>query len=270
MIKSNRGYSLIEIGVGILILTVFLIYSIGMFNGCYNNYRRIKARNLALDRAVYHIENMLSMDSDELTGFFERTSLTEREPNEVFENFVYDGLRDALDEALNGEDDEVNYLSDALGRYASYVNEDIESLYISPVGSDTLRDYIEYDKEYLIDRYIQTEVSKSSENTELANKIASGQYAFLNESGKTDNIDVVLTNEMAFDNTDATNYIISNNGAVKVVKSVRRIPGEINTKAFGNNVLILKVNVYYTHEFKRNAKEEDMQVLTIETVKVAN
>ena len=70
--------------------------------------------------------------------------------------------------------------------------------------------------------------------------------------------------------TDATNYIISNNGAVKVVKSVRRIPGEIDNKAFGNNVLILKVDVYYTHEFKRNAKEEDMQVLTIETVKVAN
>ena len=270
MIKSNRGYSLIEIGVGILILTVFLIYSIGMFNGCYNNYRWIKARNLALDRAVYHIENLLSTDSDELTGFFVKTSPTTREPNSVFEEYVYDGLNNALDSYLTGIEDKTNYLVDALSRYVSYTKEDINSMRIPAVGSDELREYIEYDSEFLIDRYIQAEVSKSSSNTELANKIANGQYAFLNESGKTDNIDVTLSNEMAFDNTDATNYIISNNGAVKVVKSVRRIPGEINSKAFGNNVLLLKVDVYYTNEFKRNAKEEDMKVLTIETVKIAN
>ena len=72
MIKSNRGYSLIEIGVGLLVLTIFLIFSISLFNGCYNNYRRIKVRNIAIDRAVYHIEKMLQTYADELTGYYIR------------------------------------------------------------------------------------------------------------------------------------------------------------------------------------------------------
>ena len=70
LFKSKRGYSLIEIGVGVLILTVFLVCSIALFNGCYNTYRMIQQRNLATNLAVSNMEDLLQTDADILTGFF--------------------------------------------------------------------------------------------------------------------------------------------------------------------------------------------------------
>ena len=245
MIKSNRGYSLIEIGVGVLILTVFLVFSVGMINGCYTTYRRIKARDLAINRAIYHIETMLQTDSDELTGFFIRSSDTSREPNPVFEEFVHNNLGKFKD------------------RYAGFKKISEDAVEIPDVGSDDLREYIENDRRYLINEYIKSDLKRTSHDN-----LINGNYGFLSEDGRVDEIEIVLKNEMAFDSTDATNYIVSNNGAVKVVKKVHRIPADISDEvAYGNEVLVIRVDVYYTHEFKRNAKEEDMEVISIETVK---
>ena len=70
-LKSKKGYSLIEIAVGILILTVFLICSSALFNGAYNTYRMIQQRNIATNLAVRTMEELLQTDSNILTGFFE-------------------------------------------------------------------------------------------------------------------------------------------------------------------------------------------------------
>lgn len=60
--KSQKGYSLIEIGIGLLIIAVFSFFSIALFNGCYNNYRVIQQRNIAMSYAVSKVENILQSD----------------------------------------------------------------------------------------------------------------------------------------------------------------------------------------------------------------
>ena len=69
-LRSQKGYSLIEIGVGLLILVVFLWCSRALFNGCYNTYRMIQQRNIATNYAVAAIEDILQTDADILTGYF--------------------------------------------------------------------------------------------------------------------------------------------------------------------------------------------------------
>ena len=71
---------------------------------------------------------------------------------------------------------------------------------------------------------------------------------------------------MLFDGSDSNDYIVSNNGALKLVKTITRIPAS-NGKAYGNKVLLLKVDVYYTKEFKRNMSLNNMEVISFETVK---
>ena len=246
MIKTNRGYSLIEIGVGILVLTIFLIFSISVFNACYNNYRRIKVRNIATDRAVYHIEQMLQTDSDELAGYFIKDSQNTRIPNPVFEQFVYD------------------HFNAFKSRYASFRGVSLDEVSTPSVGSESLRSYIEKDKSHLINAFIRMEAYPEATDEQLEE----GTYGFLDEAGLLDKKEIVLNNEMAYDATDSYDYIVSNNGALKVVKTITRIPS-VNGKAFGNNVLILRVDVYYTREFNRNMTEADMEKITIETVKAA-
>ena len=65
-LKSQKGYSLIEIGVGILIITVLLICSTALFNGCFNVYRAIQQKNFVISYAVENIEKLLQKDTDEL------------------------------------------------------------------------------------------------------------------------------------------------------------------------------------------------------------
>lgn len=244
MIKSNRGYSLIEIGVGIIVITVFLLFSIGLFNGCYNNYRRIKARNLAMDRAIYHIEDMLQTDSDELAGFFLKQANGSRIPNPVFEEYVMDHFTAYID------------------KYAKFKGIEESNVELPAPGSDDLYDFIEEYSEFLINDYIGNEARREATQAQLLN----GTYGFLDENGKVDEIKITLNNEKTFDPADVNDYVASNNGAIKIVKQVSRIP-ENNGKAFGNNVLLLKVTVYYTKEFKRNMTEADMEKIVIETVK---
>lgn len=63
-LKSQKGYSLIEIGVGIIIITVYLASSTALFNGCFNTYRAIQQRNYVINYAISNVEKMLQMDAD--------------------------------------------------------------------------------------------------------------------------------------------------------------------------------------------------------------
>lgn len=62
--KSQKGYSLIEIGVGVIIITVFLVSSTALFNGCFNTYRAIQQRNYVINYAVSYVEKLLQTDAD--------------------------------------------------------------------------------------------------------------------------------------------------------------------------------------------------------------
>ncbi len=64
--KSQKGYSLIEIGVGIIIITVYLASSTAIFNGCFNTYRAIQQRNYVINYAISNVEKMLQVDADSL------------------------------------------------------------------------------------------------------------------------------------------------------------------------------------------------------------
>lgn len=64
ILKSQKGYSLIEIGVGIIIITIYLASSTALFNGCFNTYRAIQQRNYVVKYAVSQVEEMLQMDAD--------------------------------------------------------------------------------------------------------------------------------------------------------------------------------------------------------------
>lgn len=68
-IKNNRGYSLIEIGIGLLIITIFSIFSLALFNGCYNNHHVIQQRNIALSHAINTMEKILQTQSLAALGF---------------------------------------------------------------------------------------------------------------------------------------------------------------------------------------------------------
>ncbi|MBR4111256.1 MAG: type II secretion system protein [Clostridia bacterium] len=65
-LKSQKGYSLIEIGVGILIITVLLSCSTVLFNGCFNIYRAIQQKNYVVSHAISRVEEMLQKNADEL------------------------------------------------------------------------------------------------------------------------------------------------------------------------------------------------------------
>ena len=65
-LKSQKGYSLIEIGVGILIITVLLACSTSLFNGCFNIYRAIQQKNYVVNHAVARVEELLQTDADVL------------------------------------------------------------------------------------------------------------------------------------------------------------------------------------------------------------
>ncbi|MBO5179704.1 MAG: type II secretion system protein [Clostridia bacterium] len=64
--KSQKGYSLIEIGVGVLIITVLLVCSTSLFNGCFNIYSAVQQRNYVISHAVSRVEELLLMDVDTL------------------------------------------------------------------------------------------------------------------------------------------------------------------------------------------------------------
>lgn len=254
MLKSNKGYSLIEIGVGILILTVFLLISIGLFNGCYNNYRRIKQRNIATDRAIYYMENMLQTDKDVLTGFMVQTldpttNAYTLQPNETFKLFVK------------------NNFSSFKSRYAQIKG--IDSSSVSTLSDDELVEYINADKEYLINQYIRNDAINNASVAQLQN----GSYGFLKEDGRftDDNYEIVIENDMLLDDTitfpEGSTFINANGGAFRIKKTISRIPST-NGTAFGNNLLRLRVDVYFSYDFAKVLTEQNTQVITLDTIKI--
>ena len=61
-LKSQKGYSLLEIGVGLVIIVVFMYYSVTMLKATYNTYRYIEQRNIIMTYLVKSIENELLDD----------------------------------------------------------------------------------------------------------------------------------------------------------------------------------------------------------------
>lgn len=55
-IKSKSGYSLIEIGIALIIVSIFMISSITLLAASNDNYRRIEQKNIAMSYAIKSIE----------------------------------------------------------------------------------------------------------------------------------------------------------------------------------------------------------------------
>ena len=265
-LKSNKGYSLVEIGIGLLVLTIFLLFSVGLINGCYNNYRRIKQRNIAIDRAVYHVERLLQTDPNVLTGLL----LEEVDPsnktivvvNPYFKSFVHDNFN------KTGAIGNLQY--DFKNRYAAFRGIPKDSIDSVPTSAE-LEDYIKTDIAHLSLYFIQ---HIALNYTELDN-LKTGDYAFLNEDGviNTKN-EVVLNNEMAVNGEEVIEYQNSNNKALRIKKLVQRIPMNADGEVFGNDILKIRVEVFYPKNGKvpnkniNRVRDDEMDSIVIETIKV--
>ncbi len=58
-LNSQKGYSLIEVGVGLVLITIFLICGVTMLKGTYNTYRLIEKKNIAMSYLIKGTENAL-------------------------------------------------------------------------------------------------------------------------------------------------------------------------------------------------------------------
>ena len=64
--ESHKGYSLVEIVIGLAIILIF-IYSTGsLINASYTNYRLVLQRNEAMDFAINEMEKMLGESGDKI------------------------------------------------------------------------------------------------------------------------------------------------------------------------------------------------------------
>lgn len=234
--SSKKGYSLIEIGIGVLILTIFLLISMAMFNGCYRTYRMIQQRNLAIDYAVSQIETVLQTDADILTGFFVEeldatTNTYELKPSEAFRQFVEDG--------------EDRYES----RYATIM----KSGTLADAPEDEWEAYVKQDKDFLIEDYIRQELEAMNETDFLSEEVQNGNYGFLTDP---------VTVKGALDDPNIGNRM-------EVKTTISRLPISEEKEAFGNRVLRIKVEVFYTNLIdNQNLSEDNKKSIVLETVKV--
>ena len=60
--KSQKGYTLIEIAIGLAIITIFLSCTGSLINASFTNYRLLLQRNEALDFAIREMEKVLLAD----------------------------------------------------------------------------------------------------------------------------------------------------------------------------------------------------------------
>ncbi len=74
-LKSNRGYSLIEIAIGLAVMTIFLACTGSLINASFTNYRLLLQRNEALDFAIKEMENVLQSEGTTVSdiGFSENS-----------------------------------------------------------------------------------------------------------------------------------------------------------------------------------------------------
>lgn len=266
MIKSQKGYSLIEIGVGLLILTVFLICSVALFNGCYNTYRMIQQRNVAVNYAVSAMEDLLQTDADILTGFFvevidENTNNHKVVANTIFRNYV-----------INNFNEELKI------RYEQINNIDLAA--DATITDEQMEEYIYKDKNYLIGLYIKNIIEKMSPEEYQSKKVSEGDYALLAPSVIYEGSKTVLEEEsisgdyaMFLPVIGSGDQVIipDNENNMIIKKTVTRLPINDNREAFGNQVLKLKVEVFFTNRVNNEgATEEDLRSVKIESVKVAS
>ena len=61
-LKSQKGYSLLEIGVGLIIIVTFMYYSSTMLKATYNTYRLIEQKNTIVSYLIKSVENELLED----------------------------------------------------------------------------------------------------------------------------------------------------------------------------------------------------------------
>ena len=77
--SSNKGYSLIEIAIGLAIIAIFLLCTGSLINASYTNYRLILQRNEALDFAISEMENVLQSDEATIADYgFTKNSMNAR------------------------------------------------------------------------------------------------------------------------------------------------------------------------------------------------
>ena len=55
-LKSQKGYSLIEVGVGLILITIFMICGVTMLKGTYNTYRLVEQKNIAMSYLLKAVE----------------------------------------------------------------------------------------------------------------------------------------------------------------------------------------------------------------------
>lgn len=87
--NSNKGYSLIEIAIGLSLFTIFLVCTGSLINASYTNYRLILQRSEALDYAIAQMEGALA-SGDVDVGVPYRTSYNNMSGEVIVEN-VKDG-----------------------------------------------------------------------------------------------------------------------------------------------------------------------------------
>lgn len=95
--KSQKGYSLIEIAIGLAIITIFLSCTGSLVNASFTNYRLLLQRNEALDFAIREMEKVLQAD-DVIPGNsgYRENDMTARinidnvrDGNKVYDDKVY-------------------------------------------------------------------------------------------------------------------------------------------------------------------------------------
>lgn len=62
-LKSQNGYSLIEIGVGLILITIFMVCGVTMLKGTYNTYRLVEQKNIAMSYLLRAVEIELLDDT---------------------------------------------------------------------------------------------------------------------------------------------------------------------------------------------------------------
>ncbi len=62
--KNEKGYSLIEIVIGLAIITIFLLSTGSLINASYTNYQLVMLKNEAMELAITEMENILVSGDD--------------------------------------------------------------------------------------------------------------------------------------------------------------------------------------------------------------
>lgn len=75
--KSDKGYSLIEIGIALVVVGIFMVSSLTLLAGSNENYRMIEQRNVALSYAMKTIEAMQLADAGLSVEEIKNNAMTE-------------------------------------------------------------------------------------------------------------------------------------------------------------------------------------------------